>query len=195
MDWRRQNNLSCMFYMRWKMQRIFCALLVLLVSIGSAQADTLYRWQDKEGKVHYGDRPAADAVDAESKRFAAPATAGEGDLPYSVRKAMQDFPVTLYVTPSCGDYCVQARAFLNKRGVPFSEKNVASKEEIEEFKRITSGEAVPTLIVGKSILKGYESGQWNAELDMAGYPKSAPYGMKPQAPAAVKTAEPKKEAQ
>ena len=68
-------------------------------------------------------------------------------------------------------------------------------EEVEEFKRKTAGEVVPTLLVGKSILKGYESGQWNAELDMAGYLKSAPYGMKPQAPAAVKTAEPEKEAQ
>ena len=178
------------------MQRIFCSLLVLFFStIASAQADTLYRWQDKEGKVHYGDRPAADAVNSESKKFDAPANAGEGDLPYSARKAMQDFPVTLYVSPSCGDYCVQARALLNKRGVPFSEKNIASKEEVEEFKRKTAGEVVPTLLVGKSILKGYESGQWNAELDMAGYLKSAPYGMKPQAPAAVKTAEPEKEAQ
>ena len=102
--------------------------LPAVAAAGSAQADSLYRWVDKDGKVHYGDRPAEDAVKAEQKRFAGPsAAAGDDDLPYSVRKAKQDFPVTLYVSQNCGDLCVQARSLLNKRGIPFAEKNLADE--------------------------------------------------------------------
>ena len=32
------------------------------------------------------------------------------------------------------------------------------------------------LTVGKTLLSGFEAGQWNSELDIAGYPKTAPYG-------------------
>lgn len=177
------------------MKAIFLSLFLFAVAQASVQADTLFRWKDKEGKVHYGDRPSADAVNTESKKFDAPATAGEDDLPYSVRKAKQDFPVTLYVSRECGDYCVQARALLNKRGIPFVERNLTSKAEVEAFKIKTGSEAIPALTVGKTVLKGLESGQWNSELDLAGYPKSAPYGMRQVTPAADKTAEPEKAVQ
>lgn len=174
------------------MKAIFLPLIFFVVLPASVQADTLFRWKDKEGKVHYGDKPSADAVNPESKRFGASATTGEDYLPYSLRKAKQDFPVTLYVSRNCGDYCVQAQALLNKRGVPFTEKNISTKEEVEAFKSKTGGDAVPTLIVGKTILRGYENSQWNSVLDLAGYPKTAPYGMRPVPSVQTKSAEPEK---
>jgi hypothetical protein len=36
------------------------------------------------------------------------------------------------------------------------------------------------------MLIGFEAGQWNSELDIAGYPKTAPYGSRPVPPAAGK---------
>ncbi len=167
------------------MKFLFFIIGLLALTLNCAQADTLYRWIDKDGKVYYGDRPADDAVKAEQKRFAAPSSAGDDDLSYGIRKAKQDFPVTLYVTPSCGEYCVRARALLNKRGIPFVEKNLVTQEEVDAFKKLTGGDRAPTLMVGKTPLNGFEEGQWNSELDIAGYPKIAPYGTKPVQPAAV----------
>jgi len=158
--------------------------LLAMMSI-NAQADTLYRWVDKDGKVHYGDRPADDAVITEPKKFAAPPTSGDDDLSYGIRKARQDFPLTLYVGKKCGDYCVQARSLLNKRGIPFVEKNLSTQEDIDAFNKLSGGNTIPTLMVGKSPLRGLEEGQWNSELDIAGYPKIAPYGTKPVQPATV----------
>lgn len=149
-------------------------------------ADTLYRWVDKNGKVHYGDKPSEDAVNTEQKKFNSSAAQGDDELSYGIRKAKQDFPVTLYVSANCGDYCVQARALLNKRGVPFAEKNLVTKEDVEVFKKLTGGDSIPTLMVGKSPLKGLDAGQWNGELDIAGYPKIVPYGTRPAQPAAGK---------
>ena len=77
---------------------------------------------------------------------------------------------------------------LSKRGVPFKEKNVASKEEQDALKAKTGVNNVPVLMVGKSVLNGFESGQWNSELDLAGYPKTAPYGARPVPPVVPKPA-------
>ena len=168
------------------MKNIFMSVCLLALLTSNTQAESLYRWVDKDGKVHYGDRPAEDAKGAEQKKFSAPAAAGDDDLPYSVRKARQDFPVTLYVATACGDPCNQARAFLNKRGIPFAEKNLASNEDIAAFKTKTGGNSIPALTVGNSLLSGFEAEQWNGELDIAGYPKTAPYGLRRLQPAAAK---------
>ena len=166
------------------MKAFFLLISMLLVASNSVQAASLYKWTDKDGKVHYGDKPAEDAIKAEQKKFSAPDSSGDDDLSYGSRKAKQDFPVTLYVAPNCGEFCVQARALLNKRGIPFAEKNLVTKEEIDAFKAKTGGNSIPALTVGKSFLGGFEANQWNSELDIAGYPKIAPYGARPKQPVA-----------
>lgn len=172
--------------MRTMLLTVCCLLLVM----NPVQADSLYKWVDKDGKVHYGDKPAEDAVKAEQKRFSGPAESGDDDLSYGIRKARQDFPVTLYVAPNCADICVQARAALNKRGIPFTEKNLEAKEDIDEFKLKYGGHSIPSLTIGKSLLSGFEAGQWNSELDSAGYPKIAPYGTRPKQPVVPKPVQP-----
>lgn len=155
--------------------------LMSLLTLG-AHADSLFRWIDSEGKVHYGDRPATDAVKVEEKKFTEHDVSDDDTLPYSARQARQNFPVTLYVAENCGDACVQARDFLNKRGIPFTEKFLATKEDNDAFVRAAGSYAIPTLAVGRNFLKGFEAGQWGSELDIAGYPKTAPYGARPVAP-------------
>ena len=44
---------------------------------------------------------------------------------------------------------------------------------MEAYKKLTNGNLeVPTLFVGRELLKGYEEGAWDAALDNAGYPRS-----------------------
>lgn len=159
---------------------VLAGILALMTNVG--QAESLFRWVDSEGKVHYGDRPATDAVKIEEKKFTLPVASDEDTLPYETRRAKQNFPVTLYVTEDCGEICVQARAMLNKRGIPYVEKLLASKEDIEAFLKFSGSGEIPTLAVGKIFLKGFEAGQWGSELDIAGYSKTAPYGARPVMP-------------
>jgi glutaredoxin len=168
------------------MRILFFSFWIFVVATSNVSADTLYRWTDKDGKVHYGDKPAEGAVKAEQKKFSAASSAGDDDLPYSIRKAKQDFPVTLYSAQNCADLCVQARALLNKRGVPFVEKNLVTQQDIDEFKKKAGGSSIPSLTVGRTLLTGFEAGQWDSELDIAGYPKTAPYGVRPTAPVVAK---------
>lgn len=144
-------------------------LLALLLAT-AAQAQT-YRWVDKEGKVHYGDRPpAATAGQIQERRLGAPAV--DKTLPYSVQQAVANFPVTLYVTADCSEGCKDGRDYLKARGIPFSEKNVATSEEAEALKKLAGGEAiVPVLTVGSKNARGWLQSDWQRLLDAAGYPK------------------------
>jgi glutaredoxin len=94
--------------------------------------------------------------------------------------------VTLYVAENCTALCAQARSLLNKRGIPFVEKNLRTKDDAEAYKKLTGGNSVPALTIGKTLLSGFEAGQWNSALDLAGYPKTAPFGSRPLQPAVSK---------
>jgi glutaredoxin len=167
------------------MKRMVLWFFCMVIASPGAQAGELYRWVDADGKVHYSDTPPRDVARAEKKKFAGE-TPTDAYLPYETRRAQQNFPVTLYVADNCGPPCDQARALLDKRGVPYSEKKLVTQEEIDAFKALSGSDSAPTLAVGRAFLKGFQSAQWQRELDVAGYPKSAPYrAPRPPAPAAT----------
>ncbi len=156
------------------MKRSLWLMSGLLLVSATVQAGAVYRWVDSSGVVHYSDVPVPDAdkLDVGSYAGEAPPEAG---LPYETRRAMLNFPVTLYVGKGCGELCATARTFLQKRGIPFDEKTLRSKEEIAAFTKLTGRNIVPSLAVGRTALGGYEETLWNNELDIAGYPKTAPH--------------------
>lgn len=166
------------------MKRDVLLLAGLLVASPFAQAGELYRWMDPSGKVYYGDEPPAEAPLVESLEFRDEAAQDAG-LPYETRRAQQNFPVTLYVADNCVEFCERARELLTKRGIPFTEKNLVAQEEIDAFKQASGGDNVPALAVGKTFVNGFNAERWHNELDIAGYPKIAPY----RAPAAHPAAE------
>jgi len=148
---------------------LLCSALIL----ADAEAGELLRWVDTNGKVHYGDTAPADATQVEHKKFPNAAPPG-ADIPYETRLAQQNFPVTLYVADNCTENCTMARSLLNKRGIPFSEKNLKTKVDIDAFKALSGNDSTPTLAVGRHYLSGFQAEQWQSELDIAGYPKTAP---------------------
>ena len=149
-----------------------------------AQAGELYRWVDARGKVHYGDMAPPEADQVQVKKFSDTAAPDAG-LSYEARRAHQNFPVTLYVAPNCAETCDRARELLKKRGIPFSEKSLKTQGEFDAFKALSGSDGVPTLSVGRNFLKGFQFDQWHNELDIAGYPKIAPYRAPGVLPATV----------
>jgi hypothetical protein len=166
------------------MKRIILLLICLVIIPFGAHAGKLYRWIDAQGKVHYGDLPPVGAT--QITLIKSPADAGPvEDMPYETRLAHQNFPVTLYVADNCAEPCDQARSFLNKRGIPFSEKKLVTQEDINVFKALSGFDSVPALLVGRGFLKGFQANQWNKELDIAGYPKTAPFRLPAALPVPV----------
>ncbi|HUW49435.1 MAG TPA: glutaredoxin family protein [Sulfuricella sp.] len=165
-----------------KLAVLFC--IFCMFAVYSAQSAPLYRWVDAEGKVHYTDQPPpASARKIEEKQLNVQPPDNDS-LPYAIRMAAKNFPVTLY-NSGCGEACTSAREHLIKRGIPFSEKDAGTPDVQTELKKLVGSVEVPVLAVGRIIrLKGYEASAWDAALDEAGYPRSAPaLKLKPNAPA------------
>ncbi len=168
---------------------------MLSLGCGVAQAQP-YRWTDAEGRTHYTDTPPPPSATSVAKPPVQGGVTETSSTPYALQKAMKESPVTLYTAPSCKEACEQARAALNRRGVPFKEVQVWNDETNQELKRVSGGSQVPVLIVGRLKQVGFAQSAFDDALDIAGYPAAgvlpARTQSQPQAPEAYVT--PKQEA-
>jgi glutaredoxin len=147
-------------------------ICVLLFSAGAALAGNFYRWVDSDGSVHYSDQPPPpSATDVQQIRPGANVI--ENNPSYVLEQAVKNSPVTLYAN-DCGEVCSKARQLLNKRGVPFTDRNPnQDPDSAEALKKISGELMVPVLVVGNSqTIKGFEENAWNNALDAAGYPRT-----------------------
>jgi len=160
------------------------AIAACLVACAAQAQSSVYRWVDKDGKVHFSsEAPPPDAANVTEKRMGGGGVA-EGQLPYATQQAMKSNPVTLYVSNACGDFCSQGRALLTNRGIPYTERNAeANPADAEKLKEMIGALQVPVLVVGTKPMKGFAEGTWHAALDSAGYPRTKlPGQLGPRAP-------------
>ena len=170
------------------MKRIHLILSVgALLLGGSATAQQMYKWTGVDGKVNYSDTPPPKSAKQSEVKAVGPSNVATDNLPYEVAQAVRLNPVTFYTTAPCAA-CDTARSFLNKRGVPFSEKTVTTAEDIQRLKQAGGDGTLPLLTVGRAKQIGFENGAWNTLLTSAGYPQVSklPQGFSnPQASAAA----------
>lgn len=161
------------------MGRSYAFLVLALVAAGlsAAQATSLYKWVDGQGRVSYHDRPPPEGSEyrVEEKTL----RSGEA-APDQQAQPAGNVPVILYSAPKCAS-CDLARIYLDKRKVPYTEKNVESDIKFQEELKAKSGSvSVPTVTVGEKVMKGYLESLLEGELDAAGYPKTAAAGSGPE---------------
>ena len=150
----------------------FPLAIVLLVAALAAHAQITYRWIDKEGKVHYTDRPPVPGEASRVEQKRSTQLGADQTMSYALRKATTEYPVTLYTQTDCGEVCKQARDHLTRRGVPFSEKAVTTEDDLKALRTLV-GEGdliVPVVQVGGKSSRGYLASSWDSLLDAAGYP-------------------------
>lgn len=148
--------------------------VLALLLVNSVMAADFYRWVDKDGVVNYSDETPTDVVTKlEQKKIWANVI--DGQPSYALKVAATRSPVTLYAG-DCGPVCDSAVALLNKRGIPYAQKDPqTNKADAEALSKLMDGAALqlPVLLIGTRQIKGFETGRWNAALDKAGYPKTA----------------------
>lgn len=160
-----------------------CAL-GLLCFPAISMATQMYRWVDQGGRVHYSDQPPPpeSAQGLELRKFkGANVVDTGGAFAFETEKAVRKAPLTLYTADSCKDDCVQARALLRQRGAPYTEKELRTQADAEEFRKATGSTElfVPVLLAGTKASKGFEESTWNRLLDEMGYPRKGDAGKKP----------------
>lgn len=163
-----------------------CGVLLAAALIATTGSAAPYRWKDPAtGRIIMSDQappPGVKLLGRPSPGSLAP-PADTSILPLATRRAIAEFPVVLYTANDCLEACADARGLLNRRGVPFTERNASRPEHLESLR--TLGEArVPTLRVGRQTLRGFDTNEWHATLTLAGYPEQAPPGYRaPEPPA------------
>jgi glutaredoxin len=131
----------------------------------------VYRIVGPDGRVTFSDRPPAAGQAAAAPSMAIPGNGtGTASLPLEVRTAAGRYPFTLYTGRECGP-CDLARSFLNRRGIPFTEKTVTSAEDIAALQQLSGAPRLPFATLGGQHLAGFSESEWNSYLDAAGYPK------------------------
>src|SRR3990167_2565379 len=137
------------------MMRNIVILIIALFMLpwGMASAQKMYKWVDGQGNVSYHDRPPPtnSGYRVEEKQVSAKRASATDET----EDAAQKSPVVLYSVPKCSS-CDAARAYLQKRKVPFAEKNVEKDVKLqEELKTKAGGLSVPTILVGAKVMNGY----------------------------------------
>jgi len=168
------------------------ALLVLALAgagVFDANAQQIYRIVGPDGRVTFSDKPPLDPGTRASPAKTVPLPGARGTdtsaLPFELRQAANRYPVTLYTGPDCAP-CAAGRTMLTSRGIPFTEKTVISREDIEALRRLAGSPSLPFLTIGGQQIKGYSDIEWVQYLDAAGYPKTSQlppgYAQAPAAP-------------
>lgn len=149
--------------------KLLVLAIFVLFNVPSAQATKLYKWVDRDGNVSYHDQPPSEAgYRVEEKNLDVRAQSTDRVSQEVVDKS----PVVLYSASKCSS-CDAARAYLKARGVPFTEKNVEGNRKLQdELIKQAGGLAVPTIMIGAKVMKGYIESLLEGELDDAGYPKT-----------------------
>jgi len=159
-------------------------IFAVLLGAACSAAAQMYRWTDDKGRVHVTDTPpppaAAKDLQKKSVTISGAAAPQSAALPYAVQLAAKAFPVTLYTAREC-EHCGAARNLLNARGVPFREVLVADEVQQAELQKVAGALAVPSVVVGSNVQKGFEESAYHSLLDIAGYPKAGAVPVRTQA--------------
>jgi len=144
-------------------------LIAALAAASAAGAQTIYRWTDAQGKIHYTSDPppgaSRDVVRPRVNSYAAPASAG---VPAAAPPpaAAPAGPVVMYATSWC-PYCAKARAYFSRNGIAYTEYDIEKSATANaEFKRL-GGRGVPLILVGRETMRGFSDEGMDALLARA----------------------------
>jgi glutaredoxin 3 len=142
----------------------FALLISLLASNGFAV--TVSECVDAQGHRSFSDR-----CQPEAKKVNELKVAGSAKAPSpTISEIAERHPVTLYAVPKC-DVCELVRNLLDRRKVPFTEKNVSENPDLQqELKDRAGALTVPTLFIDNKPMTGYNEQQIDTTLTAAGYP-------------------------
>ncbi len=140
-----------------------------------ASAQAVYRIVGADGRVTFTDR-APDSLPGNSVpagTVVANVSAANGnELPAALRALQARFPVVLYSGNDCSP-CASARALLQARGIPFTERTVSTAADVLALQALSGQSSLPFASIGRQHLEGFAADEWTSYLDAAGYPQTS----------------------
>jgi glutaredoxin len=151
-----------------------CAILVLwsAAAATTAAAETLYKSVGPDGRVVYSDRPPADGRIEKTMTFenlpSSPLPASTASYVDQLRKMNSPPPsnvatsgIVLYSAAWCG-YCKQAKAYLARKGIPYQEFDVDTKNGMAAYAQAGGRRGVPLLFANGQRVQGFSPAAYDA---------------------------------
>ncbi len=119
----------------------------------------ILKWTDSDGKVHFGDRPPADAVTSVVKvkinTYESPNV-----------EAMQDVlnpkdKVVMYSAEWCG-VCKKAKKYFKANNIPYKDYDIEKSSKGKKDYKKLGAKGVPVILVGKKRLNGFSAGSFES---------------------------------
>jgi len=134
------------------------ALLILCAFSATTEAD-VYRWTDGAGRIHFGDKPPADAaserLEIRINTYQSPQIVSQPSTGTAAKTAGRK-SVVMYSAAWCG-VCKRAASYFNAKSIPFQEYDVeTSAKGKADFKRL-GGRGVPVILVGEARMNGFSA--------------------------------------
>ncbi len=80
--------------------------------------------------------------------------------------------VLVFSTPTCG-YCSKAKRFLKQSGVKFRDIDISKDPDAaRDVKRISGGTSVPVIMVGSSVVTGFDKSRLEKLLGLRNKPSA-----------------------
>lgn len=150
------------------MRQIIAGIIILSLFgfLGTVPAVTIHQCEDADGNLTFQEICPPGSTVVETKKIY---TGPKEKMP-DLAALQESHPVVLYSVATC-DACDLVRSYLQGRGVPFNERDVADDAELQEELIAKSGElSVPVVTIGEEVVDGYNKPVLESKLDAAGYP-------------------------
>ncbi|MHB1666649.1 MAG: glutaredoxin family protein [Thiomonas sp.] len=156
---------------------LLATAVALLAALAAPSAWAVYKVVGPNGQITFTDIPPSRPGE-QVERIGTPAQAqseqGASRVPADLQPVVRKYPVVIYTTPQC-PACDDGVHLLRQRGIPYSDKSVATPADVTAYKRISDGsEKLPLLTVaGVRLPVGFAPDAWNQALTAAGYPQQS----------------------
>lgn len=143
-----------------RVSQIVLYALVIMLSFPMSQAHgEIYRWKDKDGNVHFGDRPPPEAttkkVEIKVNTYESVEVHNNPDMFYKRDKEKQGANrVVMYSAEWCG-VCKRAKSYFKKKKIPFQELDIDKSEKARKGFEKLEGRGVPIILVGNKRMNGF----------------------------------------
>ena len=136
--------------------------LVLLSSLCGAE---IYQWRDKQGNLHFGDKPPADAkaetVKVKINTYDSVEIIDDGKEEDQNKEKKPSKQVVMYSTQWCS-VCRKAKRYFRENNIPFQEYDVEETEKGRRDYIAMNGNGVPIIMIGKKRMNGFSPSYFEA---------------------------------
>lgn len=141
------------------------SLLVFISALfitGSSNAE-IYKWRDKDGNLHFGDKPP---VEAKSQKVKLRVNTYE-DVQVFDREAWTEDRkkkssakrVVMYSTQWCG-VCKKAKNYFAKNKIPYTSYDIENNKKAQMDFKAMGATGVPVILIGNKKMLGFSPGRF-----------------------------------